>query len=227
MVNADGASASGHVLAMRAWDGLAGVGMAGSDHCRENAKGSAAEESFEELFARYEHKIFNLILRLVGDYEEAVDLTSDTFLQALRGLPNFRRQSQPYTWLYRIAVNLCKNHFRRKAHRARFFAFSLDQRGETEEDTTLEIQDHRHEPGRLLESRELQEEVGEAIAALPADLRVAVVLRDIQGLSYQEMAEVLDCTLEAIKSRLFRARASLRKALSQYLASKPEDSGPA
>ena len=216
-MSARGAGAAGRLVEMQAQGMLAGVGMAGSDHCQESA-GYLAEESFEELFARYEHRIFNLILRLVGDYEEAVDLTSDTFVQALRGLPNFRRQSQPYTWLYRIAVNLCKNHFRKKAYRGRFLAFSLDQGRENDgEESAVELEDCRHEPGKWLETRELQQEVARAIGALPPDLRAVVVLRDVQGLSYQEMAEVLECSLEAVKSRLFRARGALRKHLAPYL----------
>ncbi|NIM66637.1 MAG: sigma-70 family RNA polymerase sigma factor [Armatimonadetes bacterium] len=225
MPNADGASAAGHIAMTQPGETLAGARMAGSDHCQESARDLAAD-SFEDLFTCYERKIFNLILRLVGDYEEATDLTSDTFVQALRGLPKFRRQSQPYTWLYRIAVNLCKNHFRRKAHRARFFAFSLDQGRESDgEESTPEIEDCRYEPGRVLEERELQREVEKAIGALAPDLRMAVVLRDFQGLSYQEMAEILDCSLEAIKSRLFRARAALRKSLAAHVSTASETSG--
>jgi RNA polymerase sigma-70 factor, ECF subfamily len=190
--------------------------MAEFDHCQRSV--DSAEESFEELFARHERKIFNLILRLVGDYDDAADLTSETFIQALRGLANFRRQSQPYTWLYRIAVNLCKNHFRRKAHRAKVHAFSLDQAQEVAgEELRPELEDLRQEPGRRLEVTELQRQVQAAIAALPLDLRMAVILRDSQGLSYQEMTVILDCSLEAVKSRLFRARASLRKTLAPYL----------
>jgi RNA polymerase sigma-70 factor (ECF subfamily) len=193
--------------------------MTESERYRRSADG-LAEESFEDLFAQYEHRIFNLIYRMVGDHEEAVDLTSDTFVQALKALPQFRRQSQPYTWLYRIAVNLCKNHFRKKAHRARFFAFSLDQSRTVEgEEEFIEIEDTSQEPGQRLEAGELQAEVEKAIAALPVDLRLAVILRDIQGLSYQEIAQALECTLEAVKSRLFRARAILRKQLSSYLTS--------
>jgi RNA polymerase sigma-70 factor (ECF subfamily) len=193
--------------------------MTESERYRRSADG-LAEESFEDLFAQYEHRIFNLIYRMVGDHEEAVDLTSDTFVQALKALPQFRRQSQPYTWLYRIAVNLCKNHFRKKAHRARFFAFSLDQSRTAEgEEEFIEIEDTSQEPGQRLEAGELQAEVEKAIAALPVDLRLAVILRDIQGLSYQEIAQALECTLEAVKSRLFRARAILRKQLSSYLTS--------
>ncbi len=159
----------------------------------------------------------------IRQYEEAADLTSETFVQALKGLPNFRRQSQPYTWLYRIAVNLCKNHFRYNAHRARHHAFSLDQGRETDgDDSSIDIEDHRHEPGRLFETLEIQQHVEKAIAALPAEMRMTVVLRDLQGLSYQEIADVLDCSLEAVKSRLFRARAALREQLRPFIQTKDE-----
>ena len=192
--------------------------MTGSDRCREGV-GELTEENFGDLFARYEHKIFNLVLRLVGDYEEAVDLTSETFVQALKGLPKFRHQAHPYTWLYRIAVNLCKNHFRRKSHRARFFAFSLNQsRDGSPDGEPPEIEDNSRAPETMLARSELQAEVEKAINGLPDDLRTAVVLRDMQGLSYKEMADILDCSLEAVKSRLFRARGILRKELAVYLS---------
>lgn len=184
----------------------------------QRSTNALAGESFGDLFDRYEQRIFNLILRLVGNYEDAVDLTSETFAQALRGLPSFRHQAQPYTWLYRIAVNLCKNHFRRNTHRARYHAFSLDQRRDPSgEDATFDIEDQSQEPARLLETFELQHEVEKAIAALPPDMRTAVILRDMQGLSYQEMADVLGCSLEAVKSRLFRARGALRKHLEPFM----------
>jgi RNA polymerase sigma-70 factor (ECF subfamily) len=224
MVNANGAGAVGRMVMMRAGGRVVEAGLGGLNRGRQEADKLAAE-TFEDLFARYEQKIFNLIFRMVGDYEEAVDLTSDTFVQALKGLPNFRRQSQPYTWLYRIAVNLCKNHFRKKAHRARFFAFSLDRKRDSEEGGEApEIEDYSQEPGRLVENQELQQQVQKAIAALPADLRTAVVLRDLQGLSYREIAEVVDCSLEAVKSRLFRARGILRERLAAYLSEAGESS---
>jgi len=174
-------------------------------------------ESFEALFDRYEQKIFNLIYRLVGDQEEAADLTSDTFVRALRSFGHFRGEAQAYTWLYRIAVNLCKNHFRQKKHRAQVHAYSLDTPTDDSARPSQELEDWRQEPTAHVESKELHARVQECIDALPEDLRLVVVLRDVQGLSYQEIANIVGASVEAVKSRLFRARTALRDALQPYL----------
>ena len=183
------------------------------------ALGNARAESFDELFERYERRIFNLIYRLVGDYEEATDLASETFVRALRSFDHFRGEAHPYTWLYRIAVNLCKNYFRRQGVRQRVQGPSLDERvarngaGEIER----EIEDWSRAPQRAAERRELQQEVERAIARLSPDGRMVVILRDLHGLSYQEIADVVGVSAEVVKARLFRARAALREQLAPYL----------
>lgn len=173
------------------------------------------QAEFDDLFARYEKKVFNLVYRLVGDYEDAVDLTSDTFLQALRHLEQFRADAEPFTWLYRIAVNQCKNHFRRKGVRDRVHAFSLDE--EPESGDTRDVADWSLSPAGMVEARELQQVLHECITSLPVEAREVLVLRDLQGLSYQEVADILQISAELVKSRLFRARAALRKRLGPYL----------
>jgi len=185
---------------------------------RDTAR-SACAESFDELFERYERKIFNLIYRLVGDYEEATDLASETFVQALRSFDRFRGEAQAYTWLYRIAINLCKNHFRRRGVRERVQGPSLDEHLGADGETGLrrDIEDWSRTPQRAAEQRELQREVERAIAALSPDGRVVVILRDLHGLSYQEIAEVVGVSMEVVKARLFRARAALREQLADYL----------
>jgi len=183
------------------------------------APASTRVESFDDLFERYERKIFNLIYRLVGDYEEAADLASETFVQALRSFDRFRGDAQPYTWLYRIAINLCKNHFRKQAVRHKAHGPSLDERVTLDDEAgaAREVEDWRRAPQRMAEQRELQQEVERAIAALSPDGRMVVILRDVHGLSYQEMAEVIGVTVEVVKARLFRARAVLRARLADYL----------
>jgi len=180
---------------------------------------SPCAESFDELFERYERKIFNLIYRLVGDYEEAADLASETFVQALRSFDRFRGEAQPYTWLYRIAVNLCKNYFRRRGVREKVDGPSLDEQVGLDEDGQIEreIEDWSRAPHRAVERRELQREIERAIAGLSPDGRTAVVLRDVHGLSYQEIAEVVGVSSEVVKARLHRARVALRKQLAPYL----------
>jgi len=175
-------------------------------------------ESFEQLFERYQTKIFNLIYRIVGDYEDAADLTSEAFVQAFKGFDRFRGESQVYTWLYRIAVNTCRNYFRRMGRRRRVPSRSFEGLAP---DELVEIErsgDWVQSPEQALESQELRREVMEGISALREDFRMVIVLRDLQGLSYQEMAEVLGCSLEAVKSRLFRARKLLSKRLEAYLS---------
>lgn len=191
---------------------------------RPSAPESTRAESFDELFERYQRKVFNLIYRMVGDYEEATDLASETFVQALRSFDRFRGEAQPYTWLYRIAVNLCKNHFRKQGVRQRVQGPSLDERvaldGEAvgaDSGPERDIEDWTRTPQRALEQRELQREIERALARLSPDGRMLVILRDLHGLSYQEIAEVVGVSVEIIKARLFRARAALRQQLAAYL----------
>lgn len=167
-----------------------------------------AAEQFEELFARYERKVFNLLLRLVGDYEDAADLTSETFVRALRAADRFRGEAHPYTWLYRIAVNLAKNHFRSKAVR---------REASVEEDSYSEPAPQPPSTEALVQQRELQKEVERALLSLPPESRLLILLRDVQGLTYQEIAEVTDSTPDLVKSRLFRARTTLRQKLAPYM----------
>lgn len=188
-------------------------------HQPSNTKNTVtASQQFDVLFKQYEKGIFNLIYRTVGDYEDAIDLTAQTFLHALRGYDQFRGEAQAYTWLYRIATNLCKNHFRKRDRETRFQMISLDAPTFLDEESSgRDIKDTSHSPERLLEGRELQELIQQAIMQLSPDLRTVVLLRDVQGLSYQEIAKVANCSVEAIKSRLFRARGYLRKVLGPHL----------
>jgi RNA polymerase sigma-70 factor (ECF subfamily) len=193
--------------------------MADTQHANTDNTASGLP-SFDVLFARYEKGIFNLIYRMVGDYEDATDLTSQTFLHALRAYNRFRGESQAYTWLYRIAVNLCKNHFRKRDREARFQFQSLDapilaHGDELERD----LEDFTQSPERLMEGQELQGHIRTALMRLTPELRMVILLRDVQGMSYQEVAEITSCTVEAVKSRIFRARSQLRQILSPYLRS--------
>jgi RNA polymerase sigma-70 factor (ECF subfamily) len=182
---------------------------------------------FEVLYQRYEKQIFNLIYRMVGDFEDATDLTSQTFLHALRAYDRFRGQAQAYTWLYRIAVNLCKNHFRKRDREARFQLISLDAPIHADgEPLERDIEDLTQSPERLLEGQELQVLLQQAIMGLSPDLRMVILLRDVQGLAYQEIADITNCSIEAVKSRIFRARGHLRKVLSPHLHPTTPDSNP-
>ncbi|HEX2948278.1 MAG TPA: sigma-70 family RNA polymerase sigma factor [Armatimonadota bacterium] len=175
-------------------------------------------QQFEVLFTKYQKGIFNLIYRMVGDYDDATDLTSQTFLHALRGYDQFRGDAQAYTWLYRIAMNLCKNHFRKRDREARFQMVSLDAPlFSDDEEIGRDIEDKSYGPDRLMEGQELQEHIQRGIMQLSAELRAVILLRDVQGLSYQEIADITNCSVEAVKSRIFRARGYLRKVLGPHL----------
>lgn len=179
--------------------------------------------SFDVLYTRYEKGIFNLIYRMVGDIEDATDLTSQTFLHALRAYDRFRGEAQAYTWLYRIAVNLCKNHFRKRDREARIQLVSLDAPIMADgEEVNRDIEDISQSPERLLEGQELQTLIQQAIMELSTELRTVILLRDVQGLSYQEIADITGCSVEAVKSRIFRARGHLRKVLGPHLRPQEE-----
>jgi RNA polymerase sigma-70 factor (ECF subfamily) len=174
---------------------------------------------FRAVVAEYHAKVYNLIYRYVGDAEEAADLTQDTFVCAFRAWPNFRGDSAVYTWLYRIAINLSKNRLKHLKRRRSAEVVSLDEPVAAEEETLdREVEDWSLSPERALESRELGLFLATQVGKLPPDFREAVILRDYQGLSYQEVAEIVGCSVKAVKSRLFRARTLLREKLRPYLS---------
>lgn len=171
-------------------------------------------EAFESLVALYERKIYSLALRLSGNAEDANDLAQETFIRLYRSIHTFRGQSAFSTWLYRIATNVCLDELRR---RQRHPTISLDAPMETEEgQMERELVDPGQLPEYVYESKELRQMVQQLIAELSEDHRTVLILRDIENLSYEEIAEILDCQLGTVKSRLNRARAALRdKILSQ------------
>lgn len=181
---------------------------------------AANKPSFEEVVERYYDNIFNLAMRLFGsDREEALDLTQEVFIHAYQAYDHFRGESQVFTWLYRITVNLWKNRIkqlqREREHRWEILPDELDE--EEEDAEPFEWEDTRLSPERLLEQKELAEAIQKAIDELPEEQRIALVLCDLEGLSYKEIAQVLGCSVEAVKSRLFRARSTLRKKLRPFL----------
>lgn len=177
-----------------------------------------ARPSFDEVFARYERKVFNVIYRLVGNYEDAEDLTMETFVNAYRAFDRFRGDSAVYTWLYRIAINVCKNRFKQKKRSAHVAVESLDEPLMGDEGPMhREVPDDRLNPHRAVESQELQRVIQKAIAELAPEYRVPIVLRELQGLSYAEIAEVMQIPVDTVKTRIFRARRQLEARLRPYL----------
>ena len=176
---------------------------------------------FDALVAKYERKIFNVIYRLLGDYEEATDLTQETFISAFRHFDSFRGESKVFTWLYQIARNLCINRIRQRDRQRALRLESLDQPRERddEDSPSREVADWSYSPQKVLEDRELRTRILNAIESLPPDYKEVVVLREFQNLSYNEIVDATGLTLENVKTRLSRARAMLRRKLETYYRS--------
>lgn len=173
---------------------------------------------FDALVAKYEKKIFNVIYRFIGDYEEAVDLTQETFISAYRHFDRFRGEAKVFTWLYQIARNLCINRVRQRDRQRALRIESLDQPRDMEEDEglTREVADWSSAPQVVLEDKELRQRILAAIDSLPPDYKEVVVLREFQNMSYNDIVEATGLTLENVKTRLSRARAMLRRKLEPY-----------
>lgn len=179
---------------------------------------SMKKPDFEEVIERYYDKVLNLAFRLMGDREEAHDLAQEVFIHAFQAYDRFRGESEVFTWLYRITVNLAKNRYKQLQREREHRWEILEEIDEEEEETEpFEWEDTKLSPETLLEQKELAEAIQKAIDELPEDQRVTLVLRDIEGLSYQEIARIQGCSVEAVKSRLFRARSTLRKKLKPFL----------
>jgi len=165
--------------------------------------------AFEELFIKYQSKVFNTCYRMLGNYQDASDMAQEVFIRAHKSLRRFRGDSRFYTWLYRIAMNSCINKLKSQKPTLSLSDYNISQEHVKQ---TLGSSPDRN-PLKRLEDKELQRYVQNGINSLSDKYRSAIVLRDIQGLGYQEIAEVLGCSLEAIRSCLYRARQELRKEL--------------
>jgi RNA polymerase sigma-70 factor (ECF subfamily) len=164
--------------------------------------------AFDLLVLKYQHKIINLVMRYVRDPELAQDITQEAFIKAYRALPRFRGDSAFYTWMYRIAVNTAKNHL--AAQRRRPMNVELDLQDPEQYDLHAKLKETDTPEGVAL-SNELKESVERAIAALPEDLRTAIILRELEGMSYEEIAQTMECPVGTVRSRIFRARDAISK----------------
>ena len=164
--------------------------------------------AFDLLMLKYQHKIVNLVMRYVRDPELALDITQEAFIKAYRALPRFRGDSAFYTWMYRIAVNTAKNHL--AAQRRRPMNVELDLQDPEQYDLHAKLKETDTPEGVAL-SNELKESVERAIAALPEDLRTAIILRELEGMSYEEIAQTMECPVGTVRSRIFRARDAISK----------------
>jgi RNA polymerase sigma-70 factor (ECF subfamily) len=174
--------------------------------------------AFDRLVLKHKDRLFNLCYRLLGDYEEANDSAQETFIKVYRSLKKFRFESAFSTWLYRIAVNTCKNKLKSSAFRQKMKMVPVDNPvSGNRSQAGREIQDESQSPAMELEKKERMRVIQEAINALPPEQKEVVTLRDIEGFSYEEVAEITGFNLGTVKSRLARARQDLRKKLRSVI----------
>ena|SRR5579863_8419983 len=170
--------------------------------------------AFDLLVRKYQHKIAKLISRYVHDRSEVEDVTQEAFIKAYRAMAGFRGESAFYTWLYRIAINTAKNYLVSQGRRLPSTDVSAEDMESTEEGAALsEIGTPEH----TLLTEEIARTVTKAMRALPEDLRTAITLREIDGLSYDEIAAVMECPIGTVRSRIFRAREAIDKELRPLL----------
>jgi RNA polymerase sigma-70 factor (ECF subfamily) len=170
--------------------------------------------AFDLLVVKYQHKILKLIMRYVRDPSEALDVAQEAFLKAYRAIRSFRGDSAFYTWLYRIAINTAKNHVVALGRKPVNYDLDLQESDSSEVFAKLKDIDT---PESLTLSEELRGTINKAIRDLPEDLRTAILLREIEGMSYEEIAQTMECPVGTVRSRIFRAREAIDKKLRPLL----------
>lgn len=173
------------------------------------------QRAFTSLMNKYQRRLLRLVARLVRDPAEAEEVVQEAFIKAFRALPNFRGESAFYTWLYRIGINTAKNHLLSQSRQVVTVADS----DYTEAERFAEAGGSREiaTPETILQSRQIVETVSRAMSELPEDLRMAVQLREIEGLSYEEIAVEMNCPIGTVRSRIFRAREAISARLRPLL----------
>ncbi len=168
------------------------------------------ENAFEQLMLDNQTRIYNLTLRMTGNPDDALDLAQEAFLNAWKGLKFFKGDSAFSTWLYRLATNACLDHLRKQKRRQDIW---LPQLADEEDDSLPDVPDERYRPDTELEKRERLETLQQGLSKLSDEHRQVLVMRELEGLSYQEIGDVLDLEAGTVKSRISRARLALRKIL--------------
>ena len=173
------------------------------------------KQAFGLLVTKYQRKLARLVSRMVRDPAEVEDIVQDSFIRAYKALPNFRNDSAFYTWLYRIGVNTAKNWLVTHGRRAQLTSTTDGEEAENYDEP--ELLRNNETPERLLMTKQIGETVNAVVEALPEDLRTALTLREIEGLSYEEIADVMDCPIGTVRSRIFRARDAIALKLRPLL----------
>lgn len=173
------------------------------------------KKAFDVLVLKYQQKIASLVSRYIRDQHEVLDVVQEAFIKAYRALPNFRGDSAFYTWLYRVAINTAKNHLATQARRPPNDDVEADVAEQT--DAGVKLKEHAT-PENLAMQDEIASTIQLALDELPDDLRTAIVLRELDGLSYDEIAQTMECPIGTVRSRIFRARDAIDKKLAPLLA---------
>jgi len=176
--------------------------------------------AFDQLVSKYQRKLGRLLSRFIRDPAEVEDVTQEAFIKAYRALPSFRGDSAFYTWLYRIGINTAKNYLVSQGRRA-----PTSTEFDSEEAETFEDGDQLRDintPESLLLSKQIGETVNAAMDSLPDDLRTAIMLREIEGMSYEDIAEHMQCPIGTVRSRIFRAREAVAAKLRPLLDIAPD-----
>ena len=189
-------------------------GKADSDQMLVERVQRGDKTAFDVLVRKYQQKIIKLVTRYVHDGTEALDVAQEAFIKAYRAIPGFRGDSAFYTWLYRIAINTAKNQLVAEGRRP--LDHGVDLQDPEQYDMQARLRD-MDTPERLLLTEEIQRTVESAIEQLPEDLRTAIILREIEGLSYEEIAEAMSCPVGTVRSRIFRAREAIDNRLRPLL----------
>jgi RNA polymerase sigma-70 factor (ECF subfamily) len=172
------------------------------------------KSAFDLLVIKYQHRIVHLVNRYVKDPSEAQDVAQDSFIKAYRALPDFRGDSAFYTWLYRIAINTAKNYL--LARNRRFMDYELELEDAEHVENALQLR-NLDTPENLLMNEQIMSVIQTAIDKLPEEMRIAITLREFEGMSYEEIAEAMDCPIGTVRSRIFRAREAIDEKLLPLL----------
>ena len=172
------------------------------------------KSAFDLLVIKYQHKIIQLVNRYVKDPSEAQDVAQEAFIKAYRALGNFRGDSAFYTWLYRIAINTAKNYLVSRSRRSSDYEVDVQDAEAIENAPQLQGMET---PERVLLNQEIVDTIKTAIEKLPEEMRTAIMMREFDGMSYEEIAEAMDCPVGTVRSRLFRAREAIDNKLNPLL----------
>lgn len=172
------------------------------------------KKAYDLLVLKYQHKIIQLVNRYLKDPSEAQDVAQETFIKAYRALGNFRGESAFYTWLYRIAINTAKNYLLSRSRRNTHYEVDIQDAEVLENAPQLQGMDT---PEKMLLNQDIVDTIKSAIEGLPEEMRTAIMLREFEGLSYNEIAEAMDCPVGTVRSRIFRAREAIDSQLNPLL----------